>query len=91
MRRMAIWIFLLAAPAAHADGCLPGIIGVAHEDCAGIATSFPRDEFFCRSYGLTPGTHDDAVCRNAKSKARQLTLDETGDSYLRNPILPAVR
>ncbi len=91
MRLIAACFFLLfTTVTAYADGCLLGIIGVAHEDCAGVASSFPRDDFFCRSYGLTPGTHDYAVCRQAKAHARQLTLDESGDSFLRNPILPDV-
>ena len=91
MRFVASIVFVLISTSCRADGCLLGILDIAHEDCSTAASTFPRDDASCRSYGLTPGTHDYAVCRKAKAAMEALTLDETGYSFLRNPLLPDLR
>jgi hypothetical protein len=92
MRFVASILFLMISPACYADGCLLGILNIAHEDCSTAASTFPRDDASCRcSYGLTPGTHDYVVCRKAKAAMNARTLDETSYSFLRNPLLPDVR
>ncbi|MGD0635971.1 MAG: hypothetical protein ABSA13_17280 [Beijerinckiaceae bacterium] len=91
MRLVASLVLVLISTGCHADGCLLEIIGIAHQDCNMAPNAFPQDDASCRSYGLRPGTHDYAVCRKAKAHMEKLTQDETGYSFLRNPLLPDVR
>jgi hypothetical protein len=92
MRLLASIVFILISPACYAGGgCILGILDIAHDDCSFAVSAFPRDDASCRSYGLTPGTHDYAVCRQAKADMNRRTLDETSYSFLRNPLLPDLR
>lgn len=91
MRLVASLVLVLISTTCRADGCLLEIIGIAHADCNLAPSAFPADDASCRSYGLKPGTHDYAVCRKAKAHMEKLTQDETGHSYLWNPILPDLR
>ena len=85
MRLAIIFIVVLASSAAHAEDCLLKIIGVAHGDCPLETSAFPQDDAICRTYGLTPGTHDYKVCRTAKAHERKLTSDETFVQFFAEP------
>ena len=66
-------------------------LGISQGDCdAGGTTlaAFPQDDAICRDYGLTPGTHDYAICRAKKRRVRALTEHETDYGFLNNPLTP---
>ncbi len=78
------------------DGCgvRDCLIGVAQRDCYAEGSpraTFPQDDATCRNYGLTPGTHDYAVCRQAKANERRRTERETDFGFLKNPLAPNLR
>ncbi len=77
-------------------GCDPRdcALGIAHRDCypeGSPLAMFPQDDAVCRSYGLDPGTHDYAACRDQKRHVRQLTNRETNFGALEEPLTPDVR
>ena len=77
-------------------GCDPRdcLLGVADRDCAPVgspAAMFPQDDAVCRSYRLTPGTKDYAICREQKLHERSLTERATDFGFLANPVTPDVR
>ena len=77
-------------------GCDPRdcALGIANGDCypqGSALAAFPQDDAICRSYGLTPGTHDYKVCRKTKAHERALTERETDYGFLNNPLTPSVR
>ncbi len=85
-----------AALALTLAGCDPRdcALGIAHRDCypkGSALAAFPQDDAICRSYGLDPGTHDYAVCRNQKRHERQLTERATDFGFLEEPLTPDVR
>ena len=77
-------------------GCDPRdcMLGIANRDCAPVGSPvamFPQDDAVCRSYGLTPGTKDYAICREQKLHERSLTERATDFGLFENPITPDVR
>ena len=71
------------------------MLGIANRDCAPVGSPvamFPQDgRGSCRSYGLTPGTKDYAICREQKLHERSLTERATDFGLFENPITPDVR
>ena len=87
---------LLTVLALATAGCDPRdcALGIAEHDCTppGAAqAAFPQDDAICRSYGLTPGTHDYLVCRRTKHHERALTERETDYGFVENALTPNVR
>ena len=86
-------VFLMATLALA--GCDPRDcwLGIANGDCATDGTAlaaFPQDDAICREYGLAPGSHDYAICRDKKRHERALTERETDYGFLQNPLTPDV-
>ncbi len=52
--------------------------------------AFQQDDAICREYGLAPGSHDYAICRDKKRHERALTERETDYGFLQNPLTPDV-
>jgi hypothetical protein len=96
IRRVGPIFALLALGGCGARDCM---MGIAHRDCvaqsAPVAAfpqvAFPQDDAVCRSYGLTPGTPDYAICRQKKRHVRVLTGRETDYGALQNPLTPDLR
>ena len=86
----------MLAAALLLGGCDPRdcALGIAHRDCypvGSVQATFPQDDAICRSYGLDPGTHDYAICRDQKRHERALTERATNFGVLEEPLTPDVR
>lgn len=93
-RRLRVAAALLAC--IGLGGCDPRdcLLGIANHDCAPVGSPvamFPQDDAVCRSYRLTPGTRDYAICREQKLHERSLTERATDFGFLENPITPDLR
>lgn len=87
-RALPLLLTMLNLAGCGARDCM---LDIAHRDCGrtgAVLASFPQDDAICRSYGLTPDTHDYAVCRLAKARERRLTSRETDYGVLQNPLTP---
>lgn len=88
MPRLALLAASLLLAGCGARDCL---LDIARRDCSAERsgpTTFPQDDASCRSYGLTPGTRDYALCRSRKAHEQSLSAQESDYSFLRNPSLP---
>ena len=88
-------VLAVCAAALALGGCDPRdcYLGIAHEDCYAPGSplaAFPQDDAICRDYGLAPGTHDYAVCRQEKRHVRDLTDRESDFGFLKIPLSPDV-
>lgn len=75
LRFIAFGALLLAGCANHPMDCA---VGFHHSDCLPGTAGYDdpnkfagKDDEQCRSYGLTPGTHDYADCRLKLSSSRE--------------------
>ena len=91
MPKAAVFLVMLGLGGCGARDCM---IGIAQHDCFAEGSpraTFPQDDVTCRNYGLRPGTHDYAVCREAKANERRRTGRETDFGFLENPLAPNLR